>query len=388
MPPWGRPVTGWSPWPSVSPTPALHHCSLRRRHGRAPPPEPLPQPLRITVVAVSFDGRFSHRAVRTTWPMTGAVSHRLSCPKLLPGPVATRQQVGCRDGFEATGACPLEAGVRGGRDAQRAQGAVALRDGVPADHLRPVALVVDALHAGGAMVMPAAPVGSCTAAVSPSRRALMQERPAAAPRGHRPQAQEMAQAVRLRRRSLRRSALQGGWHGVLQSCLPGPCCLCRLPHAVSPCLRTATCVARRTVRGSDSLAVCRRPACGRRDVPAPLRCRNFQGLPRSRRFSPGMPRPEDPDRPSRISPQPMLWGWLPVRAHRRRLLSGLDEAVPDVRDVRLPLWPPWFPGYASYASFGVVPPPPHTHHTGRVGGSTFPGGDFHPTRNAKLRLAH
>ncbi len=141
--------------------------------------------------------------------------------------------------------------------------------------------------------MPAAPVGSCTAAVSPSRRALMQERPAAAPRGHRPQAQEMAQAVRLRRRSLRRSALQGGWHGVLQSCLPGPCCLCRLPHAVSPCLRTATCVARRTVRGSDSLAVCRRPACGRRDVPAPLRCRTFQGLPRSRRFSPGMPRPED-----------------------------------------------------------------------------------------------
>src|SRR5438552_1938063 len=73
---------------------------------------------------------------------------------------------------------------------------------------------------------------------------------------------------------------------------------------------------------------------------------------------------------------------------RRRLLYCLHEAVPDFREVRLPLWPPWCPVYASYDSFGVVPPPTHTQHAVRVVGETFPGGDFHPTRNAKLRLAH
>ena len=243
---------------------------------------------------------------------------------------------------EETGSCPLEAGVLGSRDAQRAQGAGALRDGVPPDHLRPVARVCDALHEGGAMGMQAAPVGSCTEAVSPGRRALLAQRPAAEHRGDRQPATAMAPSVRRILRSVRRSSLQGGWQGVLQSFMPGHWFLCRLPHAVSPFLRTATCVSRRTVRGADSLKVFSRPSCGRRDVPAPLRGRTLQGLPRARRFSPGMPRPEDPDRPSSISPTPqtMLVWWLPVRSNRRRLLYGLDEAGPDCRDVRLPLWPP------------------------------------------------
>lgn len=35
MPPWGRPVTGWSPWPSVSPPPAVPHGVRRLRPGRS-----------------------------------------------------------------------------------------------------------------------------------------------------------------------------------------------------------------------------------------------------------------------------------------------------------------------------------------------------------------
>jgi hypothetical protein len=156
---------------------------------------------------------------------------------------------------------------------------------------------------------------------------------------------------------------------LLPSFMPGQCFLCRLHHAVSPFLRTSTCWSRSTVSCSDSLKIFRRPSCGRSDLPAPLRCRNLQGLPSSQRFSPCLPRPEDPDRPSSISPKKtMLLCWLPVRSNRRRLLYGLHEAVPDCREVRLPLWPPWFPVYASYDSFGVLPPPTHTQHAVRVVG--------------------
>ena len=98
-------------------------------------------------------------------------------------------------------------------------------------------------------------------------------------------------------------SLQGGWHGVLQACMPGPGFLCRLHPAVRPFLRTSTGLARRTVSCADSPQVFSRPSCGRRDFPAPVRCRHLQGLPRSRRFSPCLPRPEDPGRPSRILPQ-------------------------------------------------------------------------------------
>ena len=35
MPPWGRPVTGGSPWPSVSSTPALSHVRMSPRQGRS-----------------------------------------------------------------------------------------------------------------------------------------------------------------------------------------------------------------------------------------------------------------------------------------------------------------------------------------------------------------
>jgi hypothetical protein len=173
----------------------------------SPHPEHLPQPLMINGVEVSCEVRFSHRAVRAALPMTGEVSHRLSCPNLLPGPVATRQKVWCIHGFEETGSCHLEYVVLGGRDAQRAQGAVALRDGVPAEPLRPGALVFDALHAGGDMVMQAAPVGSRTDAVSPGRRALREQRPAAEHLGDRPHATEMAQSVRLLLSSVLRSSL-------------------------------------------------------------------------------------------------------------------------------------------------------------------------------------
>ena len=199
------------------------------------------------MIQVSFDVRFSHIAVRAKLPMTGEVSPRISCPNLLPVPVTTRQKVWFRDGFEDTGACHLEEFVLGGRDAQRAQGAVALRDGVPADQLRPVALVFDSLHEGGDMVMQAAPVGSCTHAVYPRRRALIEQRPAAEHLGDRQHAKEIAKAVRLIMSSFRRYALQGGWHCLLQSFMPGQCFLCRLHHAISPFLRTSAGLSRSTV---------------------------------------------------------------------------------------------------------------------------------------------
>ena len=58
-----------------------------------PQPEHLQQPFMINVVEEAFDVRFSHRVVRATLPMTGESSHRISCANLLPGAVATRQEV-------------------------------------------------------------------------------------------------------------------------------------------------------------------------------------------------------------------------------------------------------------------------------------------------------
>jgi hypothetical protein len=201
----------------------------------------------INVVEDAFDVRFSHRGVRAKLPMTGEVSHRISCSTLLPVPVATRQEVWCRDGVEDTGYCPLEECVLRGRDAQRAQGAVALRDRVPTDQLRPVALGFDALHERGDMVVQTVPLGSCTDAVYPGRRALIEQRPAAEHIDNRQHAKEIAKAVRLLMSSFLRSSLQGGWHCLLQSFMPGQCFLCRLHHAVSPFLRTSTCLSRSTV---------------------------------------------------------------------------------------------------------------------------------------------
>ena len=86
--------------------------------------------------------------------------------------------------------------------------------------------------------MQTCPRGACPAAVSPRRRTLGEARPAAAPIGDRQQATELTQAVRRVVGSLLRSALQGGWQCLRQSCMPGPGCLCRLRHAGSPCLRT------------------------------------------------------------------------------------------------------------------------------------------------------
>ena len=59
--------------------------------------------------------------------------------------------------------------------------------------------------------------------------------------------------------------------------------------------------------------------------------RHAWGLPRSPRFSLCLPGPEDPDRPSGLSPCTMPLCGLPVRANRRRLPYGLYEAVPDFR---------------------------------------------------------
>jgi len=243
------------------------------------PPQHVPQPLMVYMVTGAFDVRFNHRALRAKWQVTREIPHRISCSSLFPVAVAPCKNVLLVDGFQSPRYRHLEECILCGGDAQRAQGAVALRDGVPADHLRPVALVFDALHEGGDMVMQPFPIGSDTDAVSPRRRSLLEERPAAEHLGNGQHAKEMAQSVRLVVCSFLRSSLQGGWHCVLQSFMPGPCFLCRLPHAVSPFRRTSTCLSQRTLSCSDSLKVFSRPSCGRRGFPAPCWAQDPPGSP-------------------------------------------------------------------------------------------------------------
>jgi len=233
----------------------------------------------VSRVKGAGDVRFHHRAIRATWPVPREVSYRISCPNLLPVALAAGKNVLLGESVQSPHDRRLEECVLCGGNAQRAPGAVALRDGVPSDPCGPVALRLHSLHEGGDMVMQTFPRGSCTDAVSPRRRTLVEERPAAEYLGDRQHAKEITQAVRRVVGSFLRYALQGGWHGVLQSCMPGPCFLCRLRHAVSPFLPTSDFLSRSTVSCSDSLQVFSRPSCGRSGFPAPCWAQEPPGSP-------------------------------------------------------------------------------------------------------------
>ena len=71
-------------------------------------------------------------------------------------------------------------------------------------------------------------------------------------------------------------------------------------------------------------------------------------------FSTYMPRPDDSDRPSKISPFTIP---LCCFCHVKNIaicIFTLNGAVPDFRGVRFPLWPICFPVYASCGSFGSI----------------------------------
>jgi hypothetical protein len=201
----------------------------------------------IYMVKVAFDVRFHHIAIRAKLPVTCEVSDRISCPNLLPVAIAAGKQVLLIESVQYPRDRRLEECVLCGGDAQRAQGALTLRDGVPSNQFGSVALRFHSLHEGGDMVMQTFPISSCTEAVYPRCRTLVQERPAAEHIGNGQHTKESTKAVYLVVCSFLRYALQGGWHCLLQSFLPGQCFLCRLRHAVSPFLPTSNCLSRSTV---------------------------------------------------------------------------------------------------------------------------------------------
>lgn len=242
-------------------------------------PHHVQQPPLVSMVTVACDIGFHHLTRRATLPVTCEVSDRLSCPHLLPGAIATCKKVLRVDSVQYPRDRRLEACVRCGGDAQRAQGALTLRDGVPSNQCGSGALRLHSRHEGGDMVMPTCPLGSCTEAVSPRCRTLLEERPAAEHLGHWQPTKEMTKAVGLVVGSFRRYALQGGWHGLLPSFMPGPCFLCRLHPAVSPFLPTSHFLSRSTVSCSDSLEVFSRPPCGRIGFPTPYGAQAPPGSP-------------------------------------------------------------------------------------------------------------
>ncbi len=175
----------------------------------------------VSRVNVACDVRFHHRAIRATLPVTREVSYRISCSHLLPVALAACQKVLLVDSVQSPHSRRLEECVLCGGNAQRAQGAMALREVVPSDPFGSVALRFPSLHEGGDMIMQTCPRGACTDAVYPSRRTLVEERPAAEHLGDRQHAKEMTKAVRRVVGSFLRYALQGGWHCLLPSFMPG-----------------------------------------------------------------------------------------------------------------------------------------------------------------------
>jgi hypothetical protein len=104
-----------------------------------------------------------------------------------------------------------------------------------------------------------------------------------------------------------------------------------------------------------------------------------------RRLSSCLPRPVDSGGPA----PPRPFGGARMACGRVNTLGGRpshSEAVPARQDARSPLRPPGGAGYASPIVCAVVPTPtpPWTQDALRVGGSPFPGRDFHPGRDAKL----
>jgi hypothetical protein len=152
-------------------------------------------PRMVSMVQVAFDIGFYHRAIRAKLPVTCAGSDRISCPTLLPVALATGKKVWLGESVQYPRDRRLEEFVLCGGDAQRAQGALPLRDGVPANQCGSVALRLHSLHEGGDMAMQTCPLGSCPDAVSPRCRTLLEERPAAEHLGNGPPTKEMTKAV-------------------------------------------------------------------------------------------------------------------------------------------------------------------------------------------------
>ena len=130
-------------------------------------PQPGHQPRLISMVNVALDVRFHHRAIRAKVPMTCAVSARISCPNLLPVAIAACTKGLLVESVQSPHDRRLEACVLWGGNAPRAQGALALRDGVPSDQFSSGARRLHALPEGGDMGLQTFPLGSCTAAVYP-----------------------------------------------------------------------------------------------------------------------------------------------------------------------------------------------------------------------------
>ena len=95
-------------------------------------------------------------------------------PNLLPVAIAAGKKILLIDSVQYPRDRRLEEFVLCGGDAQRAQGALALRDVVPSNQFGSVALRFHSLHEGGDMVMQTFPIRSCTDAVYPRCRPLVQ----------------------------------------------------------------------------------------------------------------------------------------------------------------------------------------------------------------------
>ena len=169
-----------------------------------------------------------------------------------------------------------------------------------------------------------------------------------------------------------------------RSCRCGPCCRCRRRLPVRPFPRCPALPAPSPMRGADALTVFSPPV---EEPTGGIPLSNHQGLPRSCRFSPRIPRAWWPPAAPRAAHQQRCrclgcWGVQPIAV----CLSRAHGAVSSCRACGLPcglrgaLW--------TLHRCGSALPPSQLPHAVGVVGETWLRRDLHPARSAKLRVAH
>ena len=261
--------------------------------------EYLKEASRCTIQA-PLDVRFHDDAIRPTLEGPSEVSDRIQGPNRSSVALTARQEVLLIARLQSLGHRRLKELVLKGWHPERAPLPLPLGKVLPTSHFGPLPLRVDPLRHVVHLLPQMFPILPGSDPLSTRCGTLVEPPPAPEEEDDPSEPKQIAQSVCRVTCSFLRSPLQCGWHRC--SSPTGPvdvsCADDVTPSAPSP--RTRLSRSPSPLGGSDSHSVLSPPSCGR--VRLPCRTRTREGLPRSRRFSPCLPRPADPDRPSRSLP--------------------------------------------------------------------------------------
>jgi hypothetical protein len=340
----------------------------------------------VDVVEEPGDVRFDSPVVSATLPLDRHCVDGIKSTHMRPVAIATAQDVLLVDCCESTRDCPRHQRLLHHGHAQWTSCPTPFRSRVSSDECGTVACALETLDKVPEVVLQGVRLRLSTHPVHAVGGVLLDRSPAVSHQLRIAHPLEVLKPVMLLAFCLLCSAWPGGW-----PCGPTLHVRAMLPgHASSDCPPLPRVIGSPVSAYSERLGLPR----GHRAPLLFLRGVSLALSPQEPRGSPTCLTPlstpttllVDPGRPSGISPQRSRWvGFWGVKtiAICMIALTGLSQASESAVSPTVSVVPCGrFPRVVRLA------PPPQVHHAVGVVGETFLSRDFHPARNAKLRLAH